>query len=80
MGVGVEVEVEIEGHDGMDADTLNRISKKGLWSLKKFETPGDYKKRMKAAEDGLVGVRATVRQETAKGIWGVLRRFFTRPL
>lgn len=59
---------------------LARAGKRGLWALKKFESPGDYKKRMKQAEDGMVGAKATARQERAKGVWGFLRRFFTRPL
>jgi hypothetical protein len=45
-----------------------------------MELPGDYKKRMKDAEAGMVGVKNTARQERKGGFWGLLKRFFTRPL
>jgi hypothetical protein len=45
-----------------------------------MELPGDYKKRMKEAEAGMAGVKTTARQERKGGVWGFLRRFFTRPL
>jgi hypothetical protein len=47
-----------------------------------MELPGDYKKRMKNvdAESGMAGVKTTAKKERQGGIWGLLRRFFTKPL
>lgn len=74
----------LELEEGDRADTPDcRAGRRGLWALRKFESPGEYKKRMKAtaeAEDGMVGAKSTAKQERAKGVWGLLRRFFTRPL
>jgi hypothetical protein len=58
----------------------HRGGRRGLWSLKNIELPGDYKKRMKDAEAGMVGVKNTARQGRKGGFWGLLKRFFTRPL
>jgi hypothetical protein len=59
---------------------MNRAGRRGLWSLKKMELPGDYKKRMKDAESGMAGAKQTARKERQGGVWTLLRRFFTRPL
>jgi hypothetical protein len=61
---------------------MSRGARRGLWSLKKMELPGDYKKRMKnvVAEAGMAGVKTTARKERQGGAWEMLRRFFTKPL
>ena len=62
-----------------DHDSKN---KRGLWALKKFEHPADYKKRIKAADSA--GETAAASEAIAKGaaggrgIWGFVRRIFGR--
>lgn len=59
-----------------------RKNKRGLWALKKFEHPADYKKRIKAADSA--GETAAASEAIAKGaaggrgIWGFVRRIFGR--
>jgi len=66
----------------MDQWLTTRGARRGLWSLKKMEHPGDYKKRMKNvdAESGMAGVKATARNQRQGGVWEMMRRFFTKPL
>ncbi|ORY28499.1 hypothetical protein BCR39DRAFT_468219 [Naematelia encephala] len=58
-----------------------KAAKKGLWKLKKFEHPADYKKRMKMAEEGMIGVQETAqakRKSKTRGIFGLFGRLFGR--
>ncbi|WVF69214.1 hypothetical protein IAT40_003990 [Kwoniella sp. CBS 6097] len=52
-------------------------SKKGLWALKKFEHPSDFKARMKATEETRSPSTATSARKGSKGvlgtIWGWIR-------
>jgi len=60
---------------------LIRAAKKGLWSLKNFEHPADYKKRMKVVEEGMDGAEETVRRVKHSGsgrLWRSLVRFMRR--
>jgi hypothetical protein len=43
-----------------------------------MELPGDYKKRMKEGDVGTA--RKVVKQQASRGIFGLLKRFFTKPL
>lgn len=61
----------------------DRRAKRGLWGLKNFEHPADYKKRMKIVEDGLIGAgtsasKSTNGAGTGTGIWGLLKRLLGR--
>ena len=58
---------------------MNRAAKKGLWALKDFEHPADYKKRIKAAEEGMAGVEETAKNvkrsvtaDVGKSLWGFI--------
>jgi hypothetical protein len=44
--------------------------------LKRFEHPADYKKRMKMAEEGMVGVEETAR-DASGGVWSSFKRLFS---
>ncbi|RSH89396.1 putative endonuclease lcl3 [Saitozyma podzolica] len=48
---------------------------KGLWAIKKFEHPADYKKRVKAAEEGMVGAGDTAKRQS-RGWWASLKSIF----
>lgn len=45
--------------------------------MKSFEHPADYKKRVKAGEEGMVGVEEVQRGERT-GVWGILNRLLGR--
>ncbi|KAK4689529.1 micrococcal nuclease, partial [Tremellales sp. Uapishka_1] len=56
-----------------------RAARRGLWSAKKIELPSDYKKRMKMAEEGLIGSKETARKEKSRiGIWGLVKKLLGR--
>lgn len=51
---------------------MYRAAKKGLWGLKNFEHPADYKRRVKMAEEGMMGADETarrVKQSSSGGFW-----------
>lgn len=52
---------------------MNRKAKRGLWGLKTFEHPADYKKRVKAGEEAVAEVQQVVKGER-RGIWGFITR------
>ena len=58
--------------------TCHRAAKKGLWGVKAFEHPADYKKRMKMAEEGMVGVEENLPKRRRGGAWGLVKRLFGR--
>lgn len=39
------------GTNDQSAHRISRNAKRGLWALKKFESPGDFKARMKLKSD-----------------------------
>ena len=51
-----------------------RKHRKGLWGAKRFEHPADYKKRMKAAEEGEGG--EVLRRKRKVGLWRRIKRWF----
>lgn len=59
-----------------EADMCRR-AKKGLWALKSFEHPADYKKRVKAGEEAMIGVEE-VSTGGRTGMWGFINRILGR--
>ena len=59
--------------------TGNRKSKRGLWGLKKFEHPAEYKKRIKAGDStnggaAFDGKGSEELGSKARGVWGLMKR------
>lgn len=52
-----------------------RASRRGLWAAKRLELPSDYKKRVKALEEGKLETVNT-RQKRKSGLWGLISRLF----
>ncbi|WVQ80677.1 hypothetical protein IAT38_002782 [Cryptococcus sp. DSM 104549] len=50
--------------------------KRGLWALKKFESPADYKARVKSAAAETETPTVTRRRSSSKGLLGMLKGFF----
>ena len=66
------------GLDKMKAvEAEAKRQKKGLWGLKRFEHPADYKKRMKMVEEGMVGVEQTSKAQSRerRGVVAFLKRY-----
>lgn len=63
---------------GYCSSHARRAAKKGLWALKKYEHPGDYKKRMKLAEEGRAGEGGKVLSAAPRssGVFGLIKRIF----
>ncbi len=60
----------------MSLTCFHRASKKGLWGLKNFEHPAEYKRRSKMSEEGMAAAEETVKREKRPASGGYVRNFF----